>query len=214
MFSRFGRIFALSFLLASACGRGELAQSAATPDSASFTAHSQAIASTGGVIDSALPRAVELERFRNDLGPEPTELSGNFQSREALVAEFVKRLAAKEVVELSALGLTKAEFAWLYYPSSPLGKPPYDLSPGLMYFQFDGNSRKGLTHLLEERGGQPLNVAGFSCAVNEKQGENTIFSQCLFKRLQAPGDTLSELLFGGIIERRGHFKIINFANKF
>ncbi|MBC8088397.1 MAG: hypothetical protein H7Z40_14100 [Phycisphaerae bacterium] len=156
---------------------------------------------------------MEIERFRKGV-PEVTELSGNFRSRDALVAEYVKLLEARDTTQLAALALTKAEFAWLYYPSNPMGKPPYDLSPGLMYFQFDGNSRKGLAHALEDRGGQPLNVVGFSCSTKESQGDNTIFLQCRFKRLQAPGDTLSELLFGGIIERHGRFKIINFANKF
>ena len=191
-------------LIASACGSDK-----------STSADTSAAPTTAGVsVDSALPREVELERFRQDLGPEVTELDSDLRSRAELVTEYLKNLEAGNADGISRLGLTKSEFAWLYYPSNPMGKPPYDLSPGLMYFQFDGNSRKGLSHALEERGGRKLNVVGFSCATEEKQGENTVFSQCLFKRVQAPGDTVSELLFGGIVERHGRFKIINFANKF
>lgn len=170
--------------------------------------------SSANTIDSAVPREVELERFRAGLGAEVVELSGGLPTRDALVAEYVRSLQARDTAAIEKLGLTKAEFAWIYYPTNPMSKPPYDLSPGLMYFQFDGNSRKGLFHALEERGGRDLKVIGHICAMKEQQGENTIHSQCQLRRLQAPGDTLDELLFGGIIERRRQFKIINFANKF
>ena len=177
------------------------------------TAASAVAKPASAVIDSALPREVEIQRFRVGL-LEVSELSNGFPSRNALVDAFVKRLAARDTVKLGELALTKSEFAWIYYPSSPIGKPPYDLSPALMYFQFDGNNRKGFVHLLGERGGKDLKVVGFSCASPEKQDRNTVYSQCVFKRLQAPGDTLAELLFGGIIERNGKFKLLNFANKF
>jgi hypothetical protein len=50
--------------------------------------------------------------------------------------------------------------------------------------------------------------------MDDMQGDNRVYAQCMVQRLQAVGDTISELLFGGIIERHGRFKIINFANKF
>lgn len=181
-------------------------------DSSSTSGESAVVKSS--VIDSALPREVELERFRSGLGPEVTELSHGFNSRDALIDAFLKHLAARDTAHLAELGLTKAEFAWIYYPSSPIGKPPYDLSPALMFFQFDGNNRKGFVHLLEERGGKDLKVVGYSCATTEKQEKNTVFAQCVVKRLQNRGDTLSELLFGGIIEHNGKYKLLNFANKF
>ncbi|MEO7998138.1 MAG: hypothetical protein ABI852_11870 [Gemmatimonadaceae bacterium] len=209
MYSSFRCLSLLALLCATsfsvACSRdnakGAVESSAAPKPSAS-------------AIDSALPREVELERFRAGLGAEVTELSNGFGSRDSLMDAFLKRLAARDTARLGELGLTKAEFAWIYYPSSPMGKPPYDLSPGLMYFQFDGNNRKGFVHLLEDRGGKDLKVVGYSCAAPEKQETNTVYTQCLVKRLQAPGDTLTELLFGGIIEHNGKYKLLNFANKF
>lgn len=174
---------------------------------------SVAAKSAGTVVDSVLPREIEIARFRMGLS-EVTELSNALPSRDALVDAFVKRLAARDTVKLGELALTKSEFAWIYYPSSPIGKPPYDLSPALMYFQFDGNNRKGFVKLIDDRSEKDLKVVGFSCASTEMQDKNIVYSQCTFKRLQAPGDTLTELLFGGIIERNGKFKLLNFANKF
>lgn len=191
-------------IAAAACSRDGAENAKAKAESATKAAT---------VVDSALPREVELERFRTGLDTAKA-LVGGLASRDALVDAFVKNLAARDTLKLAQLGLTKSEFAWIYYPSSPIGKPPYDLAPALMYFQFDGNSRKGFVHLLEERGGKDLKIVGYDCATTEKQDKNTVYSQCMFKRLQAPGDTLSELFFGGIIERDGKFKILNFANKF
>lgn len=195
----------ICLVVGNACTRDQKASTGTKSESAS---------AQPTVVDSALPRGVELARFRADLGPEVTELSHGFGTRDSLMDAFLKRLAARDTARLAELGLTKAEFAWIYYPSSPIGKPPYDLSPALMYFQFDGNNRKGFVHLLEERGGKDLKVVGYTCAAPEKQEKNTVFAQCMVKRLQSPGDTLSELLFGGIIEHNGKYKLLNFANKF
>lgn len=164
-------------------------------------------------VDSALPREVELARFRADLGAAPATLSGGTSTRDALVSAYVRALRARDTLGLKSLGMSKAEFAWLYYPDSPIGKPPYDLSPGLMWFQMEGNGSKGLTHAMSERGGIDLHVIGYSCDPVETQGKNRLHKRCMLRRMQAPGDTVSELLFGGILERDGRFKFISFANK-
>lgn len=42
---------------------------------------------------------------------------------------------------------------------------------------------------------------------------NTVFGPCLIRRVQAPGDTVSERLFRPIIEREGRYKFVSLANK-
>jgi hypothetical protein len=163
-------------------------------------------------VDSVLPREVELARFRAGL-VEPAGLSGGERSRDALVRRFLTALGRRDTSALAALLLTRAEFAYLYYPSHPESQPPYNLSPGLMWFMIEARSEQGLRNALEARGGRPEEYGGYTCARSERQRENTVWTGCLVRRAQAPGDTVAELLFGLIIERGGRYKFVSYANK-
>ena len=166
------------------------------------------------VVDSVIPRGEALRRFRVGLDS-LSELRGGASSREALVREYITALAAADTGALKALTLTKTEFAWLYYPESAQGLPPYDLSPSLMWFMMDEQSRKGLTRALGERGGRPYAYAGFQCeGAPVVEGPNTLWGPCLVLRVVAPGDTVPERLFGQILGREGRYKITTHANKF
>jgi hypothetical protein len=178
-----------------------------------MTAGADSAAAVPQHVDSAVSRDVALAQFRAPLGAEVTELDSEVRSRDALVDRYVSLLARRDTVGLAKLALSKSEFAWLYYPTNPISLPPYDLSPGLMWFQLEGNSRKGLLHALEERGGIDLKVVGYRCERTTTEGENQIHERCALRRVQAPGDTIAEILFGGIIERHGRFKLIGHTNK-
>src|SRR5262245_24875262 len=168
---------------------------------------SQKPAEQAAVVDSALARDEALRRFRTGLA-EVTELGQEApRNRDQLVSQFVKALETRDTAMLRDLVLTKAEFAYLYYPTNPQSLPPYDLSPALMWFMTDQNSNRGLLTALAERGGQKLKFAGYEClGAPSRQGENTVWGPCVIRRVQAPGDTVSERLFGPIIERNGRFK--------
>lgn len=164
-------------------------------------------------VDSARSQAEELRRFRIGLA-EPAALSGGAASRDALIRRFVTALERADTAALEALALTRAEFAYLYYPTAPQGRPPYDLSPGLMWFMLQENSRRGLSHALEERGGRALGYVGYSCDVTpSREGENTVVGPCLIRRRQADGEVVQERLFGLIVERGRRFKLVSLANK-
>jgi hypothetical protein len=90
-------------------------------------------------IDSAIPKDEELRRFRRGL-IEPAELTGGARSRDALVRSYVSALERGDTAALAALVITKAEFAYIYYPTNPQARPPYDLSPGLMWFMLQQRS--------------------------------------------------------------------------
>lgn len=165
------------------------------------------------VIDSVVPREEALRRFRDGLA-EVESLSGGAASREALVAMFVRALESRDTATLRSLVLTRAEFGWLYYPTSPMGLPPYDLPPELMWFQLDGRSRQGIATALEARGGRRLGYLGYQCpSPPATEGENRVWGPCTVRRLQAPGDTVDERLFGPIVERGGRYKFVSFANR-
>lgn len=162
-------------------------------------------------VDSVVPRAVALERFRAGL-PATTGLAGGEASRDALVRAFVAAVEAADTAKLVRLAMTRAEFAYLYYPTNPEGLPPYDLSPGLMWTLLETRHRQGLFHLLEERAGRPLHAAGYRCdGTARRQGENQIVGPCVIRRREA-GGVIEEQLFGLIIERGGRFKFVSLSN--
>jgi hypothetical protein len=164
-------------------------------------------------VDSVIPREESLRRFR--LGLDSVDaLTGSAASRDQLVRRFVRALETRDTAALRTLLMTKAEFAWVYYPTNPQGLPPYDLEPGLLWFLVDSRSRQGISAALEERAGRPLGFAGYSCdPVPSREGANTVVGPCLVHRVQAPGDTVKERLFGPIIERGGRYKFVSYANK-
>ena len=166
-----------------------------------------------GAKPAAASRETELAQFRAGL-VQPESLTGGARSQADLVKQFIHALELRDTAALVTLHLTRAEFAWLYYPTNPQSQPPYDLSPGLMWFMERGNSEKGVSRLLEERAGIPLHVAGYRCDQNvSRQGANTVIGPCVVRRLTAQRDTIDERLFGLIVERGGRYKFTSYANK-
>ena len=164
-------------------------------------------------VDSAVSRDEELRRFRTGL-VEPVALSSGAASRDELVRQYVRGLERADTTALESLALTRAEFAYLYYPTTPQGRPPYDLGPGLMWFMLQENSRRGLIHAIEERGGHALGYVGYSCdPTPSREGENTVVGPCLIHRRQSGGDVVQERLFGLIVERGHRYKLVSLANK-
>ena len=163
-------------------------------------------------VDSAIPIDEALRRFRRDLPAERT-LQGGFGSREMLVREFVRALEVRDTAALRRMVLKTGEFAWLYYPSSPLSRPPYELAPALMWFQLQGESERGASRLFSERGGDALGYIGHTCASPRVEGKNLIHSGCELRRVTAARDTIAERLFGLIIEQDGRYKFVSYANR-
>lgn len=167
----------------------------------------------GSVLDQSVPREVALTRFRMGLAPVDT-LSGGETTVGGLIASFISALERNDTATLRSLVMTPAEFAYIYYPTNPQSLPPYELGPDLMWFLIETRSRQGAAAALSERGGRPLRYLGFSCDPDASfEGENTVLGPCVVLRLQAPGDTIAERLFGPIIQRRGRFKFVSLANK-
>ena len=164
-------------------------------------------------IDSIVPREVALAQFQAG-EPKVTWLAGGATSRDALVREFVAALTTPDTAALRRLTLSRAEFAWLYYPTTPQGQPPYDLSPGLMWTMLELHGERGLRHALEAFGGMPARYAGHTCdARSSHEGANTVYGPCTVRLAIARGDTVEQRLFGLIIARDRRFKFVSLANK-
>ncbi|MBL8989503.1 MAG: hypothetical protein JNJ80_24750 [Gemmatimonadetes bacterium] len=164
-------------------------------------------------VDSAVPRDEALRRFRDGLDS-LDELTDGASSRDELIGRFMEAVERADTAELRRLTLTQREFAWIYYPTTPQGLPPYDLAPGLMWFMLETRGRTGLAKLMQERGGQPAKFVRSECDPDpSREGDNLVWGPCAIVRRQPRGDVVTERWFGPIIERRGRFKFINYANK-
>lgn len=165
-------------------------------------------------IDSVFPIEEEIRRFRADLPEAPAALgTGASTSRDSLVARFVTAVEALDTAAVRDMVVSRAEFAYLYYPFTRFAKPPYELSPALVWFQIQQNSEKGIGRAFRTYGGRALGFAGYRCpeppAIEEA---NRLWEGCAL-RLRGPDGSESETrLFGTILERDGRFKFLSYAN--
>ena len=176
-------------------------------------AHVQEVVAAGGVVDSILPVAEALRRFRADL-PQVDTLQSGSTSREALVARLAKAITARDTSDLNAMVLSRAEFAWLFYESSPLSRPPYEAPPALLWGQIITSSDEGARQLVNRLGGKAITVSNFRCPnAPEVQGPVSLHTRCVV-RFTAKGEKpLEGNLFGSIIERDGRFKFVGLGNR-
>ncbi|MEP6691121.1 MAG: hypothetical protein ABJD07_08180 [Gemmatimonadaceae bacterium] len=166
-------------------------------------------------VDSAIGRDESLRRFRADLADRPTVLEGGETSRDALVHRFVAALATSDTPSLARMALTRAEFAYLFYETSPQSLPPYDLGAGLLWFQMQERNRAGIGRALKVLGGRRVTVSRYRCRPEpERQGDNLVWIGCTMRLGGAVPDGITELpLFGAVIERAGRFKFLSYSNK-
>ena len=168
----------------------------------------------GYVIDSILPVEEEIRRFQATLGTEPSGLSGGERSRSALIDTFLRSLEQRDTMGLFGLVVSRAEFGFLLYPTSPNARPPYRQSPELVWLQRSAASDKGARRLLARFAGKPLKYHGVTCpTAGSVQGDNVIWSGCAFRFVSPEtGDTSSLRLFGPIVQRGRVFKFLSLSN--
>lgn len=143
-----------------------------------------------------------------------TALQGGERSIEALVERWVGAVASHDTATVRRLLLNRSEFAYLYYSTSPFSRRPYYQPPELVWFQFQTNGEKGIVRVLQRLGGTDLRYLGVNCPGRPLvQGANRVWAHCVVRRIMQR-DTLTQELFGGIIERDGQFKFISYANQF
>jgi len=217
-------IAALAGLASLSCKGRETVKSAeaAPPDSAAVTEraaaerarHDSVVRSRPGyVIDSILPVDEEIRRFQTTVRERPVRLSHGAESRSALLRRFVEAVERKDTTALARLVVSRAEFGYLIYPSSPNVAPPYRQSPELVWLSRSAATDKGMTRLLARFGGKSMGYAGYVCGgAVARQGQNTVWSGCAVKRVGSAGDTTQIRLFGPIVERHGRFKFLSLSN--
>jgi hypothetical protein len=208
------RFLTLAFAIVS-CGEGHAAAADSSRADSVALADSMNRAQPGYIVDSILPIEEHLRRFRAGLPDTLRALVGGARSLDELVRAFVRSLEASDTTALGRLTISRAEFAWLVYPDSPLSAPPYRLAPDLAWMRHVAASGTGLRRLLERLGGSPLGFDSLRCLEGPiTEGANQIWRDCAI-RFEKPGSEAQTLrLFSSIIERRGQFKILSYANGF
>ncbi|HEX7240761.1 MAG TPA: hypothetical protein VF263_10875 [Longimicrobiaceae bacterium] len=195
--------FAAVLLVLAACGTspGDAAPAADTAASAPAER-----------VDSVLPREEEMRRFTAGLGAPPERLEGGEASLEALARAHLRATSRGDTAALRRMLLTRAEFAHLYYPHTPLSRPPYDLAPGLMWLQLTRASDVGAGTVLADLRGRSPRFRAVRCAAKpEAQGSGTVHAGCAV-RFTLPGEGEEErVLFGPVLERDGRFKFVSYG---
>ncbi len=173
-------------------------------------------ASPGYIVDSILPVAEEIRRFRTAMGGATvTRLGASSASREALVARLAVAVAANDDRALGQTVVTAREFIDLVYPESPYTKPPFRQAPGLVWTLIREPSESGRRRLLARLGGQPLTVTRVTCeGTPDVQGRNRLWKECTVRYSSGSERERDGRLFGSILERDGRFKFMSLANQY
>jgi len=152
-----------------------------------------------------------LRRLRRDLPP-VARLADGEPTRDALVRRFVRAIERADTADLRRMTMTRAEFAYLYYPGSAYTRPPTRQDADLAWFLHLRDSEKGVSRALARYGAAPVAFAGYACdPVPITEGRNRLWHGCQVT-LAPRGDTLRLRLFGPILERDGVFKLHSFRN--
>jgi hypothetical protein len=115
--------------------------------------------------------------------------------------------------------VSRAEFAWIVYPAHIYSRPPYELDPALFWLQLNAETDKGLHRLLARFGGHPLRLAGMHCTRDTLQlasAGGTLWGECRvrFQEAETGDGAVERKLFGSIVERDGHARLLSYANDF
>jgi hypothetical protein len=168
----------------------------------------------GGVIDSTLPIEEEIRRFVLTVDSVPTALREGAGSLQELSTRFLQAIEQRHTVELARLLLQRDEFIGVYYPQTAFTAPPYELSPGLVWFQMQNRSSRGISRLLQRDGGRALAGGPVHCATERREGESRIWDHCTVEATDSTGSRRDRRLFGGILEHGGTFKFLTYANEY
>ena len=210
------RILAAALALAALPG-GCRPAADASPEAAVPDASPAAVSDTvRTVVDSIRPIEEELRRFRAAIpGEPPSALSGGAPSRDALVERFVSAVEAADTAAFRSMLLTRAEFAWLYYPHTRFTAPPYELAPDLLWFQIQNGTSRGFGRLLDRMGGRTVHSDGYACPLAPRlEGPNRIWEDCAVRLRPTGGEARDLRLFGAIVERAGVYKFVSYSNGF
>ncbi len=181
-------------------------------DGALIASRDSLLKTPGYVIDSIYPPEEALRRFQAEAGGVAvTALADGATSVDALLRRYWSTLVRSDSLALSPLVLSKAEFAYLYFPESD--EPANGMQPHVSWLLLANNGGRGLARALERARGADSTVAGTACSREPRVlGQNRVHGPCgIIRRGKSVTDTL--WLTSHIVERNGTFKLMSFSNE-
>lgn len=161
--------------------------------------------------DSTMSMDALLRRFQTGQ-PRPDSLAATSRSREALTRRYLEALASSDTSALRDMHITRAEYAYLYFPSSKMMEPPYELPPDAAWLLHTAESNKGIGSVMRRFGGQKLALQGVRCPGEPlREGPNIVWRDCLVHYRGERDGVHERPLFAAIIERGGRFKFFSYA---
>lgn len=165
-------------------------------------------------VDSIHAPAEALARFRDGL-PIADSLSGGAPSRDSLVARLVDAVTRADTAAVREMVLSRAEYAWIYFPSLQRMNPGTRMQPEVMWMLHVQESQKGVTRVLRRLGGGQARFGGYACEdAPQVEEANRYWHQCTIETIAPDGERAALKLFGSIIERGGRWKIVSYGNDF
>jgi hypothetical protein len=130
------------------------------------------------------------------------------------MALVIRGVVRRDTASLRELVMSRAEFAYFYYPTSAFTRSPTKQEPGLAWFLHLQSSQKGVSRLLDRMGGSDVRLVGSACEGEPRaEGLNRIWFDCR-QTIALGADTTTLRLLGGVIERGGMYKAFSYANDF
>ena len=210
----------MTSLLAIACSRSDSAPSVATAQTPASGGVSYAYdrlpmdtaRTPGAVVDSVFAMPEMIRRFRDGLPPTAALIDAPRSQRD-LVEQFVRALGQSDRMTLGRLTLSRAEFAYVYYPLSPDAQRDNGLPPQRRWDQLTLASEKGIGRALTRLGQRALTFDAVTCAeAPVRSGALTVHNGCTVRVKLPDGTTFNGPLFSAIIEFAGGFKFYGYAN--
>lgn len=161
--------------------------------------------------DGRVPMDTLLRRFQA-ASSLVTSFRTTSSTREALTRRYLDALARFDTSSLREMHITRAEYAYLYFPSSTMMAPPYELPPDVAWMLHASESNKGVASVLRRFGGQDLELQSVRCPGDPlREGANIVWRDCVV-RYRGEGTAQQERpLFAAIIEHDGRFKFFSYA---
>jgi hypothetical protein len=169
----------------------------------------------GYVVDSLFTPEEDLRRFRATIaGPPPTALAGGAPSTDALLRRYWTLLTQRDTLAMSALVVSRAEYAYLYFPFSR--EAAAGMPPAAGWELILAQSGRGLTRAMlhaERHAGSNARVTGTICADTPLiVGQGRLYGPCgVIVRGTAGTDTL--WIAKSLLVRDGVHKLLGLQNE-
>lgn len=166
----------------------------------------------GYVVDSVFSPEENLRRFQATVsGPAPARLTGGAPTTDALIRRYWELLVAGDTLAMTPLIVSRAEYAYLYFPESTEGAS--GMPPHIGWELIMAQTGRGLTRALVAAGKGPATVLRTQCSDEPRRvGRSSVYGPCAVV-IRRNGFEETIWLAKTLIERDGIHKLLGLQNE-